>query len=267
MIDVEGIKSLLKDDCVTCDVRTKIKQNTRCNDCPFRLSADNRCETRTDFKRYGVDRLYKHQLYYFLYHPELNFKFPPLPYNDLMGIPKSDHTRWIWEIHHHNENKMDDTNSNLEMLINTEHSRIHFETDNPMRNDEFKQKRMDTVRSQINNNEHWLQSDKNPMKNKDVIAKHTKARKETIAKQAESGTLPLPKKMTGIYDKFMALDINDQFCIDKKCAIELSYANASKLRESVEGLFARRPPLTNSFTMTDNGKGGSYKRYYITRIK
>lgn len=137
-LNVAGIWSLLKADCVTCDMHMRREVGTRCPDCNFIFNSKynhkkqgtkpsrSRVGCGAKFKQFGLNENYshvgKHQLYFFLFHPELNFKLPEFPSHDMFGNPQT--PNWYWHIHHLNHLYWDDSKDNLMLCINTEHKFI-----------------------------------------------------------------------------------------------------------------------------------------------
>ena len=115
-IDREGILSLIKNDCVDCYLKMRmVKQKLypkitfRCKGCPFisasgeRKSAKNYFTTGiacgAKFKPYGIDpdgRLGKAQLFYLLYHPELNWYLPDG--SELHHLNKENWNDHVWNL-------------------------------------------------------------------------------------------------------------------------------------------------------------------------
>jgi len=124
---------LLKPDCVTCNTHERQLNNDQCSDCKLLLSASNyrnenqqkrrpRPALSAEFKKYGITQpshVGKHQLYFFLHHSYLNFKFPDFPDFDMFGNPKKD--SWVYHIHHLNRIWYDDSSTNLVALLPSEH--------------------------------------------------------------------------------------------------------------------------------------------------
>ena len=94
-IDRKGILSLLKHDkfgnieCVDCNLKVRMIKKIRCSDCPFVSCSGERKTAKNyfaigvacgaKFRQYGINpngRLGKVQLFYLLYHPELNWYLP-----------------------------------------------------------------------------------------------------------------------------------------------------------------------------------------------
>ena len=115
------IDSVLKPECVDC--RSIMKG---CCDCPF---------TAQNYRYFRVKRLHglnsryygmmKHHLYYFMYHPELDFKYPTLPDFDYLGNCRIDGKRWHWVVHHEDGNSWNDREWNLLLMLHTEHFHVH----------------------------------------------------------------------------------------------------------------------------------------------
>lgn len=126
-IDVKKILEILKIDCIICDVYRKKKEKIACKNCPFRLNSiteNKRYGKRTRvcpaefFKSFGIKKpgdIGKHTLFYFLYHPEFNFK-----------LPKDDKGR-SYHIHHKNGLYYDDRYENLVLVTNSEHRVLEAE--------------------------------------------------------------------------------------------------------------------------------------------
>ena len=74
-IDLNTIKK-----CSSCDLKKKIKNKNVCAKCDFKFGRDGAYHTKNNIS--------KSHLFYFLYHPELNFKFPELPEKDFLGTEK-----------------------------------------------------------------------------------------------------------------------------------------------------------------------------------
>lgn len=128
LIDRQGILSLLKKDCVDCNLKTRIMKKIRCSDCPFiscsgdRKTAKNYFTTGiacgSKFRQYGIDpngRLGKSYLYWFLYYPEYNFKLPPIPNHDMFGNPTNGIGQWI--LHHRNKENWNDHVWNIKLCL------------------------------------------------------------------------------------------------------------------------------------------------------
>jgi len=143
-LDIPGIWSLLKHECITCDKHTKHLSGVECEDCflIFNSSYNHQKGARKEderrrvgcgkhFKQFGLNEKYshvgKHQLYFFLFHPELSFKLPEFPPLDMFGNPepiKNGKPIWTWHIHHLNGVYYDDRKENLVLCLNTEHKFI-----------------------------------------------------------------------------------------------------------------------------------------------
>lgn len=135
-LNTAGFWSLLKLECVTCNMCERREQNTRCEDCPFIFNSvynhkqkgnvpkRSRVGCGVKFKEFGLKKIKyqhvgKHQLYFFLFHPELRFRMPDFPATDMFGNPFSN--TWTWHIHHLNGLFYDDRKENLLLCLNTEH--------------------------------------------------------------------------------------------------------------------------------------------------
>ena len=85
MIDIGGVKSLLKPECAICDIDRMVYHKCRCDNCPFIKNSvtftkyggkRTRWAAGVKFRKYGLENysdIGKCQLFYFIYHPELNF--------------------------------------------------------------------------------------------------------------------------------------------------------------------------------------------------
>ena len=131
-IDIGGIWSLLKEDCIKCNLNERRDNDTKCEDCnlvfnsTYYSTSEEKRRSRVGcgykFKQYGIKQpahLGKCQLFYLLHNPELNFKLPDFPSEDLFGKPFND--TWCWHIHHLNRKYWDDSKRNLLLLLNGEH--------------------------------------------------------------------------------------------------------------------------------------------------
>jgi len=71
MADYNKVSQLVKIECKTCNLRNKVKNNTRCIDCIFVLNGD--AVTGSKFKN-NLDinlNIPKSWIFYYLYYPEL----------------------------------------------------------------------------------------------------------------------------------------------------------------------------------------------------
>lgn len=138
-VDINGVIGLLKKDCIMCNLTLRKAAFCICKDCPFIFSSrtnkennPNTTRTRTGcgkpFRKYGINwAMGKERLFYFLYHPELDFEWPPLPEYDTLG---NHHTekKFMWAIHHINGLYWDDSPWNLLLCLNTEHGYFEGES-------------------------------------------------------------------------------------------------------------------------------------------
>lgn len=143
IIDWDEVKSLIKWDyrnnCICCNVKIRMLNNTRCSPCHFSPSSSGRktasnyftCgfKPKTIFRQYGVpDTWGKGQLFFFMFRPELNNEFPyPQYIIDIFGNKiMKDNIDWI--LHHENSKNWDDHLCNLMLCLRHEHS--YFEKKN-----------------------------------------------------------------------------------------------------------------------------------------
>jgi len=130
-VDLDGIYSLITEECVNCNLHTRRLEDNICFDCHFGFntrynSKRSRVCPSSDFKKYGLLKpgtMGKHKLYYFLHYPQLNFELPDLPDVDLFGNTSSKKT-FIWHIHHLNREYWNDSPWNLLLCLNTEHNKF-----------------------------------------------------------------------------------------------------------------------------------------------
>jgi hypothetical protein len=130
-VDIRGIKSLLKGECVDCNLHIRRIENNICSNCNFGFNTQyatkrGRVCPSSIFRKYGVlnpDYMGKHKLYYLLHYPELNFELPHLPDEDLFGNTSSD-KKFVWHIHHLNREYWNDSIWNLLLCLNTEHNQF-----------------------------------------------------------------------------------------------------------------------------------------------
>lgn len=135
MINLEGIKSLIKAECVDCNIYERIGMGNRCEDCPWAKGSRPKGRNKSNitpaakyFHKYGLKVLKKNRTYIFgkchifmyLYHSKLNFKPPPLPTHDRFGN-EIDQNRVKWELHHLDGDPLNDRKENLFWVLSTEH--------------------------------------------------------------------------------------------------------------------------------------------------
>jgi len=132
-IDMPGLWSLIKYECITCNMNQMRQENKRCKDCNFVFNSgtirkdgikESRVGCGAKFKKYGIksgltEHVGKYQILFFLYYPEYNFKFPEFPKVDMFGNERKD--TWSWHLHHLNRIYYDDRKQNICLCINTEH--------------------------------------------------------------------------------------------------------------------------------------------------
>lgn len=144
-LNIAGLWSLLKVDCITCDFYKRFKEGTKCKDCNFvsnsgynsrkgKRARRNRVGCGVKFRDVGgfkpikYSHVGKHQLYFFLFNPELKFQLPDFPPVDMFGNPpllnEEGEIKWVWHIHHLNGIYYDDRKENLALCLNTEHKFI-----------------------------------------------------------------------------------------------------------------------------------------------
>jgi hypothetical protein len=144
-IDYTPILNLLTSYCDVCQWAYEVANGTKCKKCPFVSASWGTgkgvkkklprpgcgAELVNELKKLGLtfkNSLGKHQLFYFLHHPELNFKYPEIPEQNFLGDDRNG-KNWFWIIHHCNGNFWDDRKFNLMLcLCGAEH--LFFEKQN-----------------------------------------------------------------------------------------------------------------------------------------
>lgn len=136
-LNIPGLWSLVRLECMTCEMIKMRDDGKRCIGCPFVFNSTYNNESHdiskrrvrvgcgVNFRDFGIKQwthLGKHQLYFFLQHPELEFRLPGIPLFDMFGAPKQ--STWAWHIHHLNHKYYDDRKENLFLCLNTEHNFI-----------------------------------------------------------------------------------------------------------------------------------------------
>jgi hypothetical protein len=132
-IDYKEIWSLLRPDCVICNWAFEVANGTQCKKCPFisgSWSTGKNLKKKLPRPGCGVkfteafqhlnlvfkNCIGKHQLFYFLYHPELKFKYPEIPEQNFLGDDRNA-KNWFWILHHTNGNFWDDRKFNLMLCL------------------------------------------------------------------------------------------------------------------------------------------------------
>lgn len=148
-IDFDGIRNLLEsmeDDCRMCDHARKKREGNLCSNCCMGSNSSYDEERRRvypgmAFSQFGLINLPamgKHTLFWFLDRPWLNFTWPQLPEEDLLGNVsesravqlalnlsiKRERDRvkiFLWHIHHESTEYWNDSENNTMLCLNTEH--------------------------------------------------------------------------------------------------------------------------------------------------
>lgn len=132
-------KFFIVDECKICDVITKHKNKQKCSHCIFVADINsNQVYTNGVLKQFGIRPLRKHHFFFFIYHPELQWKFPLISSYDLEGNKTRENE--YWNIHHEDCNHLNDNKWNLILLFNSEHVRFHRTINNPMDNPDVVEK-------------------------------------------------------------------------------------------------------------------------------
>lgn len=133
-INTRGIINLLNPEkekgkyCSNCNLHYMRSTKQRCEKCPFVFNSSyingaSRVAPGSRFREFNipnVEKLGKHHIFYFLYHSELKFEFPPIPEINMFGVESTETTTWI--IHHINGRSWDDSVWNLLLALNNEHN-------------------------------------------------------------------------------------------------------------------------------------------------
>lgn len=132
-VDFEGVKSLIKLECIDCNLPLRRMRNTICKVCHFTTTSTERKSSKNYFtigitpkqifKKYGIkdpSDLGKGRLFYFLYHPELNFEMPEIPPYDIFGNETTNTAQWI--LHHMDKQNWNDHIWNILLCLRNEHS-------------------------------------------------------------------------------------------------------------------------------------------------
>lgn len=134
MIDVEGVKKVLKPECITCNYYEELGKGTLCNDCPFcknssvkkgepsRVGIKHSVFLPLGFTKQQCANIGKCQLFMFLYYPHLNWSPPPIPDYDNYGFPVNKE-KARQSIHHLNGDHNDDRKENLTWNLLSDHIR------------------------------------------------------------------------------------------------------------------------------------------------
>ena len=233
------IHEILKHDCMTCDFWEKFKSKIKCDDCPFTKSSQG-AVTGKKFKKYGIKvGIPKQYLYYFLNHPELNWKLPNIPDEDYLGNSRLNYNRWNWEIHHEDGNHWNDSEWNQLLVLFTEHSHLHWDENNPM---------------------------KDPL-----IAKKCGERSgRTQKKQVENGTHHGIVYSPGYYKNPKINKVKEwlkklnpgEYSIDLQLVRKFDYHQTWGLRKSIENIITREK-LINLFSFKSIGR--NRKKWFLIR--
>lgn len=143
-VDFEGVKSLIKIECIDCNLPLRRIRNTVCDVCNFTTKSKDRKSSKNYFtigitpkqifKKYGIkepSELGKGRLFYFLYNPQLNFELPDIPPYDMFGNPTASTSQWV--LHHMDKQNWNDHIWNILLCLRNEHS--YFEVmENGFRN-------------------------------------------------------------------------------------------------------------------------------------
>ena len=132
-INRRGLLRILKWECMMCNFYEELGKGTMCQDCPFCKNSVGESGTvsrvglkQSVFMPLGLTKKQcenwgKHQLFMYLYYPELNWQPPPIPEYDNYGHIVKARTRWT--IHHINGNHHDNTKDNLTWRLSSDPTR------------------------------------------------------------------------------------------------------------------------------------------------
>ena len=133
-IDRRGILKLLKWECIRCNIYEEIGKGTQCENCPF---CKNSSVKKGQPSRVGLKQSVflplgltlkqcqnwgKHQLFMYIYYPELNWQPPPIPDYDNYGNEVNKRTA-RQTIHHINGDHNDDRKDNITWRLQGDHTR------------------------------------------------------------------------------------------------------------------------------------------------
>ncbi len=273
MIDLEKIKKLLNPECITCNVAHKYKYKLNCPNCIFTCDSF----TRSLFKETGLTKsIYKHHLYYFIYNPELEFKYPDLPDYDYLNNHKNKYKEniWNWDIHHEDGNHWNDNQWNLLLVLKTEHHSIHWSLYNPSFVKEIVDKRSkkikETHQKKVNNGTHWLLHN-NPMKDPITAKKSVEIRGEQIHKLLEIGQhhfqIKNPKidynKIDKIKEWFDIIESGYKIRLTSTLAYQFGYCSLCDFRKGLESLIKR--DNIDNIILDHNGLKSKLSKWYIIK--
>jgi len=134
MINHNGILTILKWQCIRCNIYEEIGKGTRCTDCPFCKSSSPKKGSPSRiglkysiFKNYGLSKKQcqnngKSQLFMYLCYPYLNWSPPEIPDYDNYGNPVNKETAKI-SLHHIDGDHNNDSEDNLTWRLQSDHNR------------------------------------------------------------------------------------------------------------------------------------------------
>lgn len=254
MVDIRGIKNILRDECITCNIRNKKENGNRCKNCLFMLNGGNDIIVSTTSKKFGIPiNIKKSHLYYFLYYPDLKWKFPKLPNNDKLGNSKES-KKFRWIIHHEDENHFNDHKKNLKLILNTEHKSIHNLKYNPMFDLKNRIKKSETDKLKVKNRTHIFITD-NPMKKLNSINKLKNGINLRIKNKTHNFIINNPNvntpKQLNLKKWLLNLKIGN-YKITEKLSRELYYSVSSSLKTGIKCLIKRDNIQNISLIKKDN---------------
>lgn len=133
-INRRGVLRVLKWRCITCNVYEEMGKKTQCDDCPFcrnssvkkgqpsRIGLKQSVFLPLGLTKKQCENWGKHQLFMYLYYPDLNWQPPPIPdYDNYGNFVNKDTAKQT--IHHINGIHFDDRKDNLTWRLQGDHIR------------------------------------------------------------------------------------------------------------------------------------------------
>ena len=258
MINYKELYNLIKPECVTCSKQV-------CKNCNF-VKGHN-LQTGKLFKKIGVPLgLEKCKLFYFIYYPELNWKFPILPEYDFLNNNKHS-KQFNWVIHHEDGNHHNDNKWNLILCLNTEHRHFHNLTNHPMKNIESRKKLSKTIsnitQEKIKDGTHNFINN-HPMKDPKIRQRTTNILLKKY-KNGEVAPRKLSHQQTVLLKLLLKIPDGTYSMSSISTIINIkSFRDNYYLKNSILKLIDRE---NLNITIIDNGKTGGHKRWYIKKLK
>jgi len=181
--------------CKKCCVPLEYEEGTECDNCLF--TKDGKAKFKIKHKSRIIVGLFKHQVFFFIFNKSYNWKLPKLPISEKFER---------WDIHHKNENHWNDSKSNLNIKLRSEHSRLHANNISDEDRKRRYKKLSKTLRKEVKEGTHHTVTN-NPMKNKEISKKVSIKQKVLQKKKVDKGEHifitgnPVYSKSHPVYDK------------------------------------------------------------------